>query len=34
MEITFDSIIWILGMLLGGGAGGFFTCRWERANAK
>jgi hypothetical protein len=30
MEITFDSIIGILGLLLGGGAGGFFTWRWQR----
>ena len=34
MEITFDSIIGILGLLLGGGAGGFFTWRWQRARAK
>jgi len=34
MEITFDSIIGILGILLGGGAGGFFTWRWQRARAK
>jgi uncharacterized protein HemX len=34
MEITFDSIIGILGLLLGGGAGGFFTWRWQRAKAK
>ena len=34
MEITFDSIIGILGLLLGGGAGGFFTWRWQREKAK
>jgi hypothetical protein len=34
MEITFDSIITLLGILLGGGAGGFFTWRWQRAKAK
>ena len=34
MEITFDSIIGILGLLLGGGAGGFFTWRWQRVKAK
>ena len=34
MEITLDSIIGILGILLGGGAGGFFTWRWQRAKAK
>lgn len=34
MEITLDSIIGILGLLLGGGAGGFFTWRWQRAKAK
>ena len=34
MEITFDSIIGILGLLLGGGAGGFFTWRWQRAKAQ
>ena len=34
MEITFDSIIGILGLLLGGGAGGFFTWRWQRRKAK
>ena len=34
MEITFDSIIGILGLLLGGGAGGFFTWRWQRKKAK
>ena len=34
MEITFDSIIGIIGLLLGGGAGGFFTWRWQRAKAK
>ena len=34
MEITLDSIIGILGLLLGGGAGGFFTWRWQRVKAK
>ena len=35
MEITFDSIIGILGLLFGGGAvGGIFTWRWQRAKAK
>ena len=34
MEITLDSIIGILGLLLGGGAGGFFTWRWQRSKAK
>ena len=34
MEIPFDSIIGILGLLLGGGAGGFFTWRWQRKKAK
>ena len=35
MEITFDSIIGILGLLFGGGAvGGIFTWRWQRARAK
>ena len=34
MEITLDSIIGILGILLGGGAGGFFTWRWQKARAK
>ena len=32
MEITLDSIIGILGLLIGGG--GFFTWRWQRAKAK
>ena len=35
MDITFDSIIGILGLLFGGGAvGGIFTWRWQRAKAK
>ena len=34
MEITFDSIIGILGLLLGGGGGAFFTWRWQRKKAK
>ena len=34
MEITLDSIIGILGLLLGGGGGAFFTWRWQRAQAK
>ena len=34
MEITLDSIIGIISLLVGGGAGGFFTWRWQRAKAK
>ena len=34
MEITLDSIIGILGLLVGGGTGGFFTWRWQRSKAK
>ena len=34
MEITFDSIIGILGLLLGGGCGGFFTWRWQKRKAR
>lgn len=34
MEITLESIIGILGLLLGGGCGGFFTWRWQRKKAK
>ena len=34
MEITLDSIIGILGLLLGGGCGGFFTWRWQKRKAR
>ena len=34
MDITLDSIIGILSLLLGGGMGGFFTWRYQRAKAK
>jgi len=34
MEITFDAIISVVGMLLGGGCGAFFTWRWQRKKAK
>lgn len=34
MEITFDSIITLLGILLGGGGGAFFTWRYQRRKAK
>lgn len=34
MEITLESIIGIIGLLLGGGCGGFFTWRWQRKKAK
>ena len=35
MEITLDSIIGIIGLLLGGGTiGSIFTWRWQRAKAK
>ena len=34
MEITFDSIITLLGILLGGGGGAFFTWRYQRKKAK
>ena len=34
MEITFDTIINILSLLVGGGGGAFFTWRWLRKKAK
>mgnify|MGYP003305875876 FL=1 len=34
MEITLDTIISIMGLLLGGGCGAFFTWRWQRKKAK
>ena len=34
MEITLDTIISIIGLLLGGGCGAFFTWRWQRKKAK
>lgn len=34
MEITFDSIIGLLGLLLGGSIGSVFTWRWQRRKAK
>ena len=34
MEFTLDSIIGILGLLLGGGCGGFFTWRWQKRKAR
>ena len=34
MEITFDSIIGILGLFIGGGGGAFFTWRWQKKRAK
>ena len=34
MEITFDSIIGILGLFIGGGGGAFFTWRWQKKKAK
>ena len=34
MEISLESIIALLGLLLGGGGGAFFTWRWQRAKAK
>ena len=34
MEITLESIIGILGLLLGGGCGGFFTWKYQREKAK
>ena len=35
MEIPYDSIIGLVGMLLGGGSlGAFFTWRWQRMKAK
>lgn len=34
MEISFDTLISIATILLGGGGGAFFTWRWQRAKAK
>lgn len=34
MEITFDSIISVIGMFLSGSAGAFFTWRWQRRKVK
>jgi hypothetical protein len=34
MEITIESIIGIMGLLLGGGSGAFFTWRWQKRKAK
>ena len=34
MEITLDTIISIIGLLLGGGCGAFFMWRWQRRKAK
>ena len=34
MEITLDTIISILGIFLGGGAGAFFTWKYQRRKAK
>ena len=34
MEISFDTILSILGMFVGGGAGAFFTWRYQRKKAK
>ena len=34
MEITLDTIISIIGLLLGGSCGAFFTWRWQRKKAK
>ena len=34
MEITFDSIIGILGLFIGCGGGAFFTWRWQKKRAK
>lgn len=34
MEITLDSIIGIISLLVGGGGGAFFTWRWQRRRAK
>ena len=33
MEITLDTLINLLGLLLGGGCGAFFTWRWQRRKA-
>lgn len=34
MEISIDTIIALLSLLLGGGGGAFFTWRWQRRKAK
>jgi hypothetical protein len=34
MEMTLDGVLAVLGLLLGGGSGAFFTWRWQRAKAK
>ena len=34
MEITIDTIVTILTLLLGGGGGAFFTWRWQRKKAQ
>ena len=34
MEITFDTIISLLGLFIGGGGGAFFTWRYMRRKAK
>jgi uncharacterized protein YhaN len=34
MEISFDSLLSVLGLFVGGGGGAFFTWRWMRRKAK
>ena len=34
MQITIDTVIAFLSLILGGGGGAFFTWRWQRAKAK
>ena len=34
MEITFDTLINVLSLLLGGGGGAFFVWRWQRKKAQ
>lgn len=34
MEITFDTLLNLVGLLLGGGSGAFFTWRWMKKKAK
>lgn len=34
MEITFEAIIGLIGLFVGGGGGAFFTWRWQRKKAK